>query len=265
MNCREVEEQDILECYLLGRLTDSERDEFEQHYFECDFCASQLQIELTVQEQLKLKPPVRALADGASIRKRWFWMPAFAALALLLATGIWWHVRQHQPMHQEASATRGTQPKASGQTQQPSTVGPSLEELARVQPPPYSAVVLRGAEDEAQVKFENAMQHYVNGEYGSAIPGLRAAVKNSPQTARFSFYLGACYLMTGQTSSAIVSFRKTMSLADGAYSKQAHYYLAKAYLQNKDVSSAKEELQMTVELGGSMADEAGEILRQLNK
>lgn len=265
MNCREVEEQGILECYLLGQLTDSERDEFERHYFECDSCSSQLQIELTVQEHLKLQPPIRHPAKRASIRKMWYWMPAFAVLTLLLATGIWWRAQQHQPAHQEASATLSTQPTASGQTQQPSTVGPSLEELARVQPPPYSAVVLRGAEDVAQVKFENAMQHYVNGEYASAIPGLRAAVKNSPQTARFSFYLGACYLMTGQTSSAIASFRKTISLEDPVYSRQAHYYLAKAYLQNKDVPSAKEELQMAVVLGGGMADKAEEILRQLNR
>ena len=168
-------------------------------------------------------------------------MPAFAALALLLATGIWWHVRQHQPTHQEASATRGTQPKASGQMQQPSTLGRHLRSwrecnLRRIQP-----TVLRGAEDEAEFKFENAMQHYVNGEYASAIPGLRAAVKNSPQTVRYSFYLGACYLMTGQTSSAIVSFRKTISQKTGPIpSKRTtiwrkHIYKTKTYpLQKKN-------------------------------
>jgi hypothetical protein len=31
------------------------------------------------------------------------------------------------------------------------------------------------------------------------------------------------------------------------------------------VASAKKELQMTVDLGGGMADEAGEVLHQLNR
>jgi tetratricopeptide (TPR) repeat protein len=265
MNCREVEEQGVLECYLLGRLPDSQRDEFERHCFECDSCSSLLQVELTVQEHLKLLQPILPPAKKASIRRTWYWMPAFAVLTLVLVAGIWWRARQQQPVHQEASATLGTQPTSSGETQQPPLVGPSLEELARVQPPPYSVTVLRGAEDVAEFKFENAMQHYVNGGYASAIPGLRTAVKNSPRTARFSFYLGACYLMTGQTSSAIASFRKTISQKEQPYSNQSHYYLAKAYLQSKDVASAKKELQMTVDLGGGMADEAGEVLHQLNR
>src|SRR5664279_4551478 len=170
MNCREVEEQGVLECYLLGRLPDSQRDEFERHYFECDSCSSLLQVELTVQEHLKLLQPILPPAKKASIRRTWYWMPAFAVLTLVLVAGIWWRARQQQLVHQEASATLGTQPTSSGETQQPPLVGPSLEELARVQPPPYSVTVLRGAEDVAEFKFENAMQHYVNGGYASAIP-----------------------------------------------------------------------------------------------
>ena len=52
MNCKEVEERDILQEYLLDRLTESERGEFEKHYFECGACFSQLQTELTAQAEL---------------------------------------------------------------------------------------------------------------------------------------------------------------------------------------------------------------------
>jgi tetratricopeptide (TPR) repeat protein len=134
-----------------------------------------------------------------------------------------------------------------------------------VQAPPYSAVVLRGADDGAQESFRKAMQYYLGNDYAKAIPGLRAAVNASPQTARFRFYLGACYLLTDQPDSAVESFRKTVALGDPAYSEPAHFYLAKAYLQENDVPAAEDELQATVRLGSSSAAEAAEILRQLRK
>ena len=266
MNCREVEEQDIVERYFLGQLTDLQRDEFEQHYFECDVCSAELQTEYAVQEELRHHPLLRSRERGAWIRQKWFWMPAFALLAsmsLLLITGIWWHARKLRSQL-AVSQIPVTKPAAEPNRGR-ATSGPNLEELARVQPPPYSAVLLRGAEDEAQVDFDNAMRQYVKGAYPGAIPGLRAAVKASPRTARYSFYLGACYLMTGQTDTAIASLQRTISLNETHYSQQAHYYLAKAYLQEKDVSHAKEQLQLTVKFGGSMAVEADEMLRQLGR
>ena len=134
-----------------------------------------------------------------------------------------------------------------------------------MEPPPYTGIVLRGAEDEAQEAFRKAMQYYSKGDYAHAIPGLRAAVKASPRTTRSNFYLGACYLLTGQTDSAVVSFHKTVSIGDPTYSESAHFYLAKAYLRKKEVSAAENELQKTVQLHGNMETEAGEILQQLRK
>jgi TolA-binding protein len=107
--------------------------------------------------------------------------------------------------------------------------------------------------------------YYLKGEYAHAIPGLQAATKAGPRTARFNFYLGACYLLTNQTDSAIDSFRRTVSLADPTYSEPAHFYLAKAYLRKKELTSAEDELQQTVKLHGGMETEAGEILHQLRK
>jgi TolA-binding protein len=261
MNCREVEERDILERYLLDRLTESERDELENHYFECSSCFSRLQTGLTVQEELRRQPLMPTPAGGALLRWVWAWTPAFATLALLFAVGIWWHsARKHQSPQQVSSS-----PSSANPSQPSSTEAPPLQELARVEPPLYTPVVLRGAEDEAHETFHKAIQYYLKGNYANAIPGLRAAAKASPRTASFNFYLGACYLLTGQTDSAIESFRKTVSLGDPAYSEQAHFYLAKAYLRKKEVSVAEDELQVTIRLGGRRKAEAGEILRQLRK
>jgi len=265
MNCKEIEERDIPELYLLDRLTESERDEFEKHYFECESCFDQLQTGLMLQAELRREPLARTRAGGALQRRMWVWTPAFAAVALLLVAGIWWSSARKQVPSQVSSLPSNVSPEVTAQTQPNSPVAATLEELARVQPPAYNAVVLRGAEDEAQQAFRDAMQRYVKGDYAKAIPGLQDAVKADPNTARFNFYLGVCYLLTDQTEAAVVALHKTVSLRDQSYSGPAHFYLAKAYLRAKDVSAAENELQESIRLRGAMGAEASEILRQLRK
>lgn len=263
MNCEEVEERNILEDYLLDRLTEPKREEFEQHYFECGTCFAQLQTGLAMQSELRRQPAMPARARGAGLRRAWVWAPAFAAIIILFSAGIWWYAAHNRQPSQQVASPPKVSPNVPVQVQSPSAA-PSLEELARVEPPPYSAVVLRGAEDESHETFHKAMQFYVKGDYAKAIPGVRAAAKANPQSASFNFYLGACYLLAGQTDPAVVSFRKTVSLGDPAYSESAHFYLAKAYLQEKEVARAKDELQKTVQFHGSLESEAAEILRQLH-
>jgi TolA-binding protein len=264
MNCKEVEERNLLEGYLLDRLTEPEREEFEMHYFECGSCFAQLQTGLALQTELRRQPLMPARTRSASLRRMWAWTPAFVAVVLLLGMGLWWYSARNRQASQQVASSPKVSPNVPVQVQTPSAA-PSLEELARVEPPPYSAMVLRDAEDESYETFHKAMKFYVSRDYTHAIPGVRAAAKASPQNASFNFYLGACYLLAGQTDPAIVSFRQTVSLGDPAYSESAHFYLAKAFLQKKEVARAKDELQRTVQFHGSLESEAAEILRQLPK
>lgn len=265
MNCKEIEERDVPELYLLDRLTESERDEFEKHYFECESCFVQLQTGLMLQAELRREPSARSPVGGALQRRMWAWTPAFAVIALLLVAGIWRSSARKQVPPQVSSSPSKASPEVTAQSQPSSPPAPSFEELARVQPPVYNAVVLRGVEDKAQQTFRDAMQRYAKGDYSNAIPGLRAAVKADPRTARFNFYLGVCYLLTDQTDAAVLSLHKTISLGDPSYSGLAHFYLAKAYLREKDVPAAENELQETIRLRGGMGAEAGVILRQLRR
>jgi hypothetical protein len=176
MNCKEVEEREILERYLLDRLTEPEREEFEKHYFECGTCFFQLQTGLALQTELRRQPAMPARARRASWRRGWVWAPAFATIVILFSAGIWWYSgRNRQPSQQVASPPSKVNPNVPVQVQSPSA--PSLEELGRVEPPPYSGMVLRGAEDEAHETFQQAMQLYVKRDYTHAIPGVRAAVE----------------------------------------------------------------------------------------
>jgi TolA-binding protein len=265
MNCADVQEGDFLERYVLDRLTEPERDAFEQHYFECPSCFSLLHTAVSAQAELRHLAPTRPRTGAALFQWRWAWTPAIAAIVVILAVGSWWYsARKQQPSQRDSQSASSTTP-APGQPGSPSSTAPSLEELASVEPPPYSAKVLRSGEDAAHETFRQAMQYYLKSDYANAIPGLQAAAKASPRTARFIFYLGACYLLTDQADSAIRSFRKTISIGDPDYSESAHFYLAKAYLRKRDVSNAEDELRTTVRLHGSKEAEAAEILRQLRK
>ena len=263
MLCPDVEELEIAERYLLGRLSDRERDEYEVHYLECESCFSSLQTLRAVQDELRLQP-----AAGARTAPGWFrlpvWLPAAAALFLLIGLGIRWRTHRSPPPVLASSSPETSSPAARS-FPSPSPAVPTLDRLARVVPPPYVAVTLRGPEDHAHEEFRKAMQSYVKGDFGTAIGGLRSAATASPQTPAYSFYLGACYLLTHQVENAVDALGKTVSLGDSAYLESAHFLLAKAYLAEARVPEAKVELQATVRFRGSKEAEARDILGQLER
>jgi len=259
MNCKEVEDKEILEEYLLGRLEDSERDAFEAHYFECDSCFSRVQNGLAMLEGLRSQRPSPERAGAVFSRRIWAWTPALAAVIMLLAVGIWWRSAQQKSLDRVV----GSHPSPPEVSQPSTRPASSLDELAKVEPPPYTPVVLRGAEDESNQNFRRSMEYYLKSDYADAIPGLHALAQTSPESSKFNFYLGACYLLTNRTDLAIEALRKTTAIGDTAYSEQAHFYLAKAYLKKRQLPEAKAELQQTVKLSGDRKIEAEEILRQL--
>jgi hypothetical protein len=263
MRCDDFERQDTTERYLLEQLTDVERDEFEQHYLECESCFARLQTNLALQTELRLRP-----APATETSPAWFrlpiWAPAFAVLLLLVGLGIWWRARTATEQTLMSSSQSPT-PPAAVPLPTSSSAAPQLEQLAQIAPPPYVAVALRGPEDQGGEVFREAMQHYSKGEYEEAIAGLRAAALASPKTPAISFYLGASYLLTHQVESGIDALGKTISLGDTAFSESAHFLLAKGYLAEGKVPAATDELRATIRLRGAKEEEARDILGELQK
>jgi tetratricopeptide (TPR) repeat protein len=136
--------------------------------------------------------------------------------------------------------------------------------LARVEPPPYVPVTLRGGVDEATERFQTAMKQYGKGNYAGAIPGLRAAAELNPKAANSRFFLAICLLLTGQTDSAIAGLQQVLALGDTPYLEEAHFYLAKAYLGKGSLTAAHDELERTIRLQGRLESEARQLLKQVN-
>ncbi len=266
-DCETVEREDILERYLLGRLSEHDRVQFEEHYFECGECFANLQALQAVRREL-LKSSAR---DGASRRRMPRWVvPAAVAATLLLAiaASVWMRSSTMESVPTQTSGTPMT-PTASPET--PSSPGPdvgpapSLDQLARVEPAPYEPATLRGVEDEAMARFRRGMARYRLREYAAAVAELRSAADLNPGGAHIPFFLGVSHLLLGEHDAAVDRLKAVIALGDSPYLEEAHWYLAKALLRRGDVAGGRTQLTALIRLNGTMRDEAQQLLVDLER
>lgn len=126
MDCARVVQEEILEGYLLGRLSEEDRDAIEEHYFECAGCFDELQTVRAVRGELAR---VRIDPDlGTNRFFQWGAVAAFgtaAIIALALALSL----------YQPASAPSGiAEPRASWSRQAEPPESPSREGDTRTKP-----------------------------------------------------------------------------------------------------------------------------------
>jgi tetratricopeptide (TPR) repeat protein len=124
---------------------------------------------------------------------------------------------------------------------------------------------VRGVQDAATARFREGMRHYADRDYRGAIPGLRAAAQLDPAAAHATFFLGVCYVLTGQLEEGIRALRQTIGVGDSPYLEEAHFYLAKAFLQNDDPARGRQEIERTIRLRGALETEARQLLAALDR
>jgi tetratricopeptide (TPR) repeat protein len=267
MDCARVARDEILEAYLVGRLSEEDRDAFEVHYFECGRCFDELKTLQAIREEL---PRVSVESETTTTHRLPRWLPAAGlAAALVLAVSVPW-MRPTLP----SGPSEATRPSSSQQLPatptpqhpQPSIAPqPALEQLARVEPPVYEARRLRNAPDEATARFQAGMKRYRGADYRGAVAELRLAAELDPDAAHISFFLGISHLMLGQDQAAIDRLRATIALGDSPYLEEAHFYLAKAFLRRADLSAAETQLKELVQLRGSRSAEAERLITQIER
>ena len=268
MDCDVVAREEVLENYLMGRLDEDNREAFEAHYLGCSRCFEQLRGLRDIRGELR-----RLGADSARETRpsygRWASAAGLAA-ALVMAAGLVLWMRPTAPSLPPDTPTSPSPPRAQApgppraqQPQPPSAPAPSLEQLARVQPPRYDPLTLRGTPDEATERFRQGMEHYRKADYREAINALRSAGKMDPDAAHIRFFLGISYLLIGEDAAAIERLRATLALGDTPYLEEAHFYLAKALLRQRNVAAAEKELKQVIQLQGTESVEARRLLDQL--
>jgi tetratricopeptide (TPR) repeat protein len=244
MTCTEVERGGVAEGYLLGRLSDEDREAYERHYFECSRCYAELEALGALREAL-VRPPRRA---AFSISARW--LAVAATLTLTVAAALVWQARQ--PRDRTQPAVDATGPVLSAPS--PS---PNLEEIARlavVAPPPYSPSRFRDAGE--RTAFTQGMRRYVEHDFNGAIPPLERAVRESPSAEDARFYLGAAYLLAGRSHNALSTLEPSAADTRSPYAEEAQFLIAKANIQSGNLPGAVAALDKTVAMHGDREQEA---------
>jgi TolA-binding protein len=262
--------EDIAVAYLRGELSEGEQEAFEQHYFQCAECFERLQVVRELGGLLRLEGA--AVPQPAALRRQpnpgpavgWL---AWAAGAAFVAVGAAMVIRNVRPLDpgapvpSTAASPSAVSPTAAPPATLPTPERPPLDFLARVEPPPYAPLVVRGGEpgDDA---FARAMEAYVRGDYAGAAVGLRVAVREDPESAEAHFYLGVCELLAGRPEAALGPLRRAAA-GDPGFAEAAQYYMAKAHLARGDVAAARNALRVVASGDGDHKEQAARILLQL--
>jgi len=288
MDCARVAQEEILEGYLLGRLSEKDRDAFEEHYFECAQCFEEVRTLQAVRSELaepRIKPESRTPLFFGWRAAAW----AATLAIVLLGLALW--LRQPASSSRETTIARTSpQPPPEPSQRRPTeTTGhsePSIAQLAQFEPPRYEPTSLRGPRDEASQRFSVGMEHYLKADYTDAVEDLRAARQMDPDAAHVSFYLGVSELLLGHTDAATDLLQQTIALGDSPYLEDAHFYLAKAFLQPKYASlvspavgregtkvvameatfdRAEAQLNQVIKLRGPRSEEAKRLLAEIER
>jgi len=240
VDCKAVAENDIIERYFAGELSEAKSEALEEHFFECNGCSDALKDHAAVRAVLSELPraePAQSLRFGSQINP--WWLLAAAVLALGLGLVLWLAPWVGPPSSQAVLAS------------------------AVVEAPPYEPRELRTMTGEGERRFHEAMTAYEEGAFAEAIPGLEAAVELDPDLDKARFYLGACYLLEDQPDRAIASLSRIAQMEDPQRREWAYLYRAKAHLRVGDLESARRDLSAVILLEGELRTQAQEVLDQL--
>ena len=292
VTCTWTHRDEVFEGYVRDALSPDERDAFEEHYFACAACLDKVRTYRAMRAELEALPaeapavpPVRSPAWPW----RWALVPVAVGAVVVIAMTLW--LRAPGPRAPESTAAVATAPRAApvvpptsptgAQPTAPPSTPPAMVEaqplpgpdsapvvaltvLARVEPPLYIPLTLRGPREDAVERFMAAMQHYLEGDYAGAIPGLTAAADLNPKAAPAIFFLAICNLLTDRLDAAIDGLQETVALGDPSYLEEAHYYLAKAWLRQGNIPAAQADLRRTIEQRGRLEADARRLLAQLD-
>lgn len=263
MDCSTVARDEILEGYLLGRLNEEDREAFEEHYFECARCFDDLRSLEAIRAELRLT----AVEPEPETPRRMTWLAPAAGLAavIVLASAVVLWRGPEVSIAPPDSSTSPSEPGVPGPDPTPvplppTTPRPSLEALARVEPAPYEPLTFRSAPAET---FRRGMERYRQADYLGAIVDLRAAQELEPDAPHVHFFLGVSHLLLGEDADAVEQLRTTIALGDSPYLEEAHLYLAKAFLRQKDLDAAEQQLRELIALGGPGIEEARRLAAQI--
>ncbi|MEM7584223.1 MAG: zf-HC2 domain-containing protein [Acidobacteriota bacterium] len=226
MNCETIEARNIVELYVLKRLTPEEADRFEEHYFECSECLEKLE------QTLILKQGLREIAgqEGARLMGtsllgwlagRGRWMSTVVAAAIVAAVALPWLVLGPRVSRLAGELDQVTQPRAellattlspvrSGAAAEPSvriTLGPEPRWLAlelELPPPAFGASQADASTHRVRLSSESGVRWQDDAVASDASGRIRLTLHSTWLQA--ADYLVEVEPLEGSSSEAVTRF-----------------------------------------------------------
>ena len=231
--------------YVQRVVSPEERFLIEHHLSDCDVCFEAVEGMEKLGPQADVRTPTDRIARQlderffkkrrAYLKSRWNYYYSIAAAVLIGVGSAWVYVSQN----------------------------PYRTLIAEYcKPYPNTIPLVRDAR--AASPLENAMMEYELENYGSSAKQLEQILAAEPGNLRAHFYAGMSYLMTDQTQKAITEFTSVSGSKSAELSTEAFWYLAWAYLKNKDILQAKILFDQMAAGQNEFSEQAKIVLKQLN-
>lgn len=268
--CIDVSRGNLIAQYELGVLDDEDRDLFEEHLMDCEFCRNELAelspvthllrkhqpaisatLRAEAEEMINDNPPVPVGLNVFERIGRFFGdikeslsLPRVYAPALVVATVV---VVFAVVLYHNA-------------VQNPYTEYLTFEPLA------YTEMTLRGEESvETEQVFNQGMKEYCSGHFSQAANILEDAVKQSPKTWKYWMYLGICQYLSRQPQQAIDALKKADELTKYAFKSEIRWYLFQSYILNQDISRADSIYALLKVENDKCAEKADSLWKRISK
>jgi len=114
-----------------------------------------------------------------------------------------------------------------------------------------------------QELLNTAHEQYQQQDYQQATTTLSKILQNSPLYPESTLLIGLCYLHLRQHSQAIQKFQIVANHSNTLSQEEAEWLLALAHLQNRDIETAKTQLQTIQATKGGFSKQAASLLSKL--
>jgi len=286
MRCDGGPAEELAEQYLMGGLTEKEREHFEEHYFSCAACHEYLLRLKEIQSELgrdagsqAAARPMRIVARGSMAKAVPFRLVAFGALAamILMAVVLTELAGRQGGRHREAAQTPANSLPVDGTSvaNAKKETGAAHDDahsrqvemaaLADLALPGYHAPQLRGAEtsDAQHAAFAAGMERYVAGDCTGAIEELNQVHDDAANGVAANLYAGLCQFKRKRLAEAQTSLEKVVAAGDTPQLEAADYYMAQTMLLRSDAAGGSRWLSKTIALHGDYEERARAELSRL--
>jgi tetratricopeptide (TPR) repeat protein len=238
MKCNEF--QSLIDGYLQEKIDEPRREEFEEHFFQCQKCFLGLKINETLQNK-----EVRITLEE---KPRFFVLKLFKPL--LIMSSLFLLILFSVLLVQQTRQTR------------------RLQEISAFEIPPYHQGELRSIPESGaalEEKFSRAMQSLQNREFREALDLLEQPPFTTGAYPKVEFFRAICYLGEDKPAKAGEIFDSIIRAMDPAYFDEALYYKGFVLLRQGQKEAARTQFEKLAGMLSPMSMKARAMIKKIEE